>query len=388
MQPDPMRLGIDYGTATTVAMLSRPAGSPRPVLIDGAPTMPSGVFVDPDNGQIVTGVQAQQHAQTRPDRYVPDPKQHATTGRLTIGGRDIDVADLIAATLRQIKTEAVRAAGEAIAEVILTVPPSWGPNRRPLMHDAAARAGLPKPALVAEPIAAANWLHAIAPNGVPTGACVLVCDAGAASLTVSVLQNHPSPYRRNDDTRWQVWASEADPAAGGHAVDDIIATYAGSVLAAADPNRWDRIRQPTTTADRRERHALWQAARQATHTLRHTPRAPIPLPAPHQPVTVDHEQFAALTAPVIERAAHLIDHVIDAADIDLADLNSVVLTGAAACLPGLHKTLGARSGRLPTVPDRPAQILAHGALEAPITIIPAAAPSNTGRSGALSRPRR
>src|SRR5260370_702079 len=136
MQPDRMRLGIDYGTATTVAVLSQPAGSPRPLLIDGAPAMPSGVFVDPDDGQILTGVQAQQQAQTRLEGYLPDPKQHIRAGRLTLGGRDVDVLDLVAATLRRIATQAVRVADDAIAEGIPTVPASRGPQRRPLTRHA------------------------------------------------------------------------------------------------------------------------------------------------------------------------------------------------------------------------------------------------------------
>ena len=40
------RLGIDFGTSTTVAVLSWSDGRIRPLLFDGTPLLPSAVYAD------------------------------------------------------------------------------------------------------------------------------------------------------------------------------------------------------------------------------------------------------------------------------------------------------------------------------------------------------
>ena len=49
------RLGIDFGTSNTVAVLRWPDGRTKPLLFDGSPLLPSAVYVNAD-GTILTGV--------------------------------------------------------------------------------------------------------------------------------------------------------------------------------------------------------------------------------------------------------------------------------------------------------------------------------------------
>src|SRR2546423_12485294 len=98
MQPAGARLSIDYGTATTVAMLALPSGGLVPVLVDGTATVPSGVFVDPGDGRLVAGGRGQHLAMSRPDCYVSDPKRHLTAGKIHLAGHHINLLDLVAAT--------------------------------------------------------------------------------------------------------------------------------------------------------------------------------------------------------------------------------------------------------------------------------------------------
>jgi molecular chaperone DnaK (HSP70) len=122
---------------------------------------------------------------SRPDCYISDPKQHLTAGKIHVVGHDIDVLDMIATTLRLVAGEATRIAGGPIAEAAVAVPAGWGPRRRGLLRQAVTRAGLPDPHLIADPIATATELHHNAPGN---AACLLVCDAGAATMQLSVVE--------------------------------------------------------------------------------------------------------------------------------------------------------------------------------------------------------
>jgi molecular chaperone DnaK (HSP70) len=58
-------LGVDLGTSNTVAVLRWPDGRTRPLLCDGQPVMPSGVFLD-SVGRLHVGRDAQRLAQAEP----------------------------------------------------------------------------------------------------------------------------------------------------------------------------------------------------------------------------------------------------------------------------------------------------------------------------------
>ena len=192
MQPRGVRLSIDYGTATTTAVATGVGGRTVPVLVEGDPSMPSGVAADPQTGQLVAGAAAQAAGVDRPDCYVAFPKRCIGRGQVDVGGRQVEVVDLVATALRLVRTETTRTIGAPVERVILAVPAGWGPRRRQVLAEAARRAGLPPPAMVAAPVAVATGLFADTPTAVPVGGCLLVCDAGAGSLDLAVVQRTPT----------------------------------------------------------------------------------------------------------------------------------------------------------------------------------------------------
>src|SRR5919201_24437 len=111
MAEDPRRdgyaVGVDLGTSNTVAVIRWPDGRTRPLLVDGAPIMPSGVYAD-------------------------------VSGQLLVG-RD---AHLLAALLGAVARAAVEAVG-FLPPAVLTYPAAWGARRRDALATAAARAGWP-----------------------------------------------------------------------------------------------------------------------------------------------------------------------------------------------------------------------------------------------------
>src|SRR4051794_41282295 len=101
-------LSIDLGTSNTVAVIRWPDGRTRPLLVDGAPIMPSGVYLD-DHGRLHIGRDAARMAQLDPARFEPNLKRHIDARSLLLGDREILVVDLFAALLTAVARAAVEA---------------------------------------------------------------------------------------------------------------------------------------------------------------------------------------------------------------------------------------------------------------------------------------
>ncbi|MET7808875.1 hypothetical protein [Micromonospora chersina] len=140
MRAGEVRLSIDCGSATTVAVLAWADGSASASSFDGLPYLPSSVFLTAD-GQVWTGQQAWQAAAEQPSRLIPSQRRPADKDLATDGAR-VDALDLTAAPLRRVAAEAERIAGGPERDVRLVVPAGWGPRRRTWMRQVAHRARL------------------------------------------------------------------------------------------------------------------------------------------------------------------------------------------------------------------------------------------------------
>jgi molecular chaperone DnaK (HSP70) len=149
------RLGIDFGTSHTVALLAWPDGRVRPLLFDGSPLLPSAVYAQTD-GAVLVGRDAVHAARVDPSRFEGSPKRRIDDGTVLLGDRELTVPTLIGAVLGHVNSEAVRVAGGPVAELTLTHPAAWGVSRRLALVEGAKLAGLPQPALMPEPVAAAH----------------------------------------------------------------------------------------------------------------------------------------------------------------------------------------------------------------------------------------
>ena len=102
------RLGIDFGTSHTAAVLRWPDGHVRPLLFDGSPLLPSAVYWEAD-GTLLVGRDAVHAARLDPSRFEPSPKRRIDRESVTLGDTDVPVTTMIAAVLSRVKDEAVRA---------------------------------------------------------------------------------------------------------------------------------------------------------------------------------------------------------------------------------------------------------------------------------------
>jgi Hsp70 protein len=319
-------LVIDYGAANTRAVLIRADGSWVVLAFDGGWWMSSAVHVRGD--QVAVGAEAWRRAATDPDGFVLSPLR-AGTGQLDVRGVTVEVAELAAATLRQVAVEAARVAGEPVEQAHLLVPAGWGPRRRTWLRHAARAAGLHASRLLEVPVAAVPRIGP-APAGGGTERVLLVIDIGAGCETTVVRQGRDST---------EVLSTLEDTAAGGDRIEALLATALSGTPAEDLPaaQRWSTL-------------AVIRTAQQA---LADQVAVTVPVPGAAAPLVVTHAQVLQAAQPVLERAGQLAAEAVAAADLTLAEVHGVHLIGGVATLPGAADLVAAKLGVAPQAAAQP-----------------------------------
>ncbi|WP_326553500.1 Hsp70 family protein [Micromonospora sp. NBC_01813] len=345
-------LGLDYGTTNTVALLRWPDGRVRPLLVDGSPLLPSAVFAA-DDGSLLVGRDAERAARSEPARFEPNPKRHIDAGTVLLGEHAVPVVDLMAAALRRAYQEATRTAGVPLSSVALTHPAAWGGPRRAVLREAAARAGLPPPVLVAEPAAAASYFVGVLRQQVAVGQSVVVYDLGAGTFDAAVV-------RRTADG-FEVRSVGGLDDVGGVDLDRVVLDLIGAVVAGADPAQWRRLTNPQTVADRRHFAALRDEARAAKEMLSRAAQADVHVPVAERQVHVTREEFERAASPLLERTVEATAATIARCGATRAELAGLILVGGSSRIPLVATLLHRRLGITPIVVEQPETVVAEGA---------------------------
>ncbi|WP_432834076.1 Hsp70 family protein [Dactylosporangium sp. CA-092794] len=345
-------IGVDLGTSNTVAVIRHPDGRTRPLLVDGAPIMPSGVYVD-EAGRLHVGRDAYRMAGLDPSRFEPNPKRRIDEPAVLLGDREIPTVDLLAAILAAVARSAVEAVG-FLPAAVLTYPAAWGSRRRETLAAAAHRAGWPPVTLVPEPVAAARYFADVLRRPVPVGAAIAVFDFGGGTLDIAVV--------RNDGGRFSVVGSGGIEDLGGLDVDAAVIEHLGAVIAATSPAAWAALQQPQTTTQRRDRRLFWDDVRGAKEMLSRATVAPITVPGRDQAIHLTREELERVTEPLIRRAVWETGKVVHSAGLRPDQLAGLFLVGGSSRLPLAARLLHAELGIAPTVLEQPELPVAEGAI--------------------------
>jgi Ethanolamine utilization protein EutJ (predicted chaperonin) len=356
-------LGVDLGTSNTVAVLRWPDGRTRPLLVDGAPLMPSGVYADPA-GKLHVGRDALRLAQLDPARFEPNPKRRIDEQSVLLGDREVLTVDLLAALLAAVANAAVEAVGH-LPPAVLTYPASWGSARRATLAAGAQRAGWPPPRLVPEPVAAARYFANVLRRPIPAGGSLAVFDFGGGTLDIAVVRNEGSGYA--------VIGSGGIEDLGGLDIDAALVDNLGEVIAATSPDRWQALTEPTTTTERRDRRLFWDDVRGAKEMLSRATVAPVAVPRREEALHLTREELERTGEPLVRRAVYETGEVIARCGLRPDQLAGLFLVGGSSRLPLVARLLHSQLGIAPTVLEQPELPVAEGAL-AEIAPAPATSP--------------
>ena len=272
-----LHLVVDIA-AWWITAVSESGGTIQPVLFDGRARTPSGVFHHP--GGYTAGTGALVEGVAHPESYRPDPMT-----LLRHGGPP--------AALAAVLTHVAEHSGPPSALTVLTAQ-DWEPPARDRLEQAAALAGLPRPATITTAAAAAAL----------TGAeSVLVCVTGTAWPELTLVGTRDG--RRHP-------AAAAVRAPGAPAVDEALMRVAAARGGAdADPDDWRVSRE----IDRARAALVVQ------------PRAAMLLPEPHQAVALTRADLAAASAVHLDRLADTVKQLLADARTDPGSVGAVVLVG-------------------------------------------------------------
>lgn len=317
-----LTVAIDFGTTNTVAVARRDGSAPRVVSVDGAPQLPSAVFLA-DDGRLVVGTDALRLGRSAAHRLELRPKARMDEDTLLLGDTTVDVLVAVRAVLSHV----CAAAGGSVDHLVLTHPADWGAVRMGRLPRAAAGLAT-RLSLVPEPVAVAVRA------GLADGAAVLVVDLGGGTCDAAVV--------RRDGAGFEVLACAGLPDLGGDDLDQRIV---------------DRLRtdQP---ADARTRLRLRQDARAAKELLSRHESA-----LATDSVTLTRAEFEALVADDLLRVVELARRVVESSGVERATLRGVHLVGGTSRIPRVTELLRTAL-ELPVHPDpEPEAGVAWGAVD-------------------------
>jgi molecular chaperone DnaK len=330
-------LGLDLGPTCTTVAIQRPSSPARPVVVGRDGPAPSTLAVAPD-GTILVGDAAERQALADPARVVRDVvRRTCDPVPLLVAGRSLYAVEGVALLATRLVEMVSEHEGGAPDGVAFAHPPWWGPVEVEAVL-MALRESMTPDTVIAVPAPVAT----VVAGGLSAGpVAVLDVDTG---VTVSVV--HPGGPRPGDLLGPPAMLPHPD----GRSVDDAVLTQVRRTLGAA----WPRV-DPADPTVRGAVSELRRRCAQATVALATRPWTDVDvhLPGLRTHVRLDRARVAELLLPVATEAAEMFGEAIDAAGVDSADIDHVVLTGASGRFHLLAEALGLALGRPVSVAPLP-----------------------------------
>jgi molecular chaperone DnaK len=366
-------IGVDLGTTNTCVVIME-AGAPAVIPnSEGGRTTPSVVAFTED-GERLVGHTAKRQAITNPRNTVfaskrlmgrkfnlPEVQRIAASvpyevtpaanddAHVKVFERLYSPPELGCYILEHVRACAEEYLGEAIEDVVITVPAYFDDSQRQATRDAGRIAGLNVLRIINEPTAAA-LAHGMSQN---FKGLIAVYDLGGGTFDISILDV--------GDGVFQVKATNGDTFLGGEDVDiRIIQKIADTFLTV---HRVDLRRDPIAL------QRLKEAAEKAKIELSTLEQTEINLPfiaadengPKHLQMSLSRRELEDMVRDIVDRTLFHCEQAVRDAHIDKGQLNQVLLVGGMTKMPIIQQRVGEYFGREPSRGVSPDEAVAIGA---------------------------
>ncbi len=347
-------IGIDLGTTNSLVAVCDERG-PRVLSAGGrGPIVPSVVRYAPDGGKVeAVGAEAKASAVAHPERTLASVKRlmgrsledaapdapflpfevvagEGDTARVRVGQRVVSPQEVSAEILRELKSIAEKALGEAVSRAVVTVPAYFDDAQRQATRDAGRLAGLDVLRVVNEPTAAALAYGVGTQN--TNEQIIAVYDLGGGTFDVSILRLTPKEGDTGADF-FEVVATAGDTRLGGDDVDRLIINL---LLERAKAKFGADIPSDTSQLAPQVRQALRDFAEAAKIRLSQEDAAPLRLDLGEGRVlehTLTRLEFDTMITPWVERTIERCTQALRDAKLSASDIDRVVMVGGSTRVP-------------------------------------------------------
>ncbi len=367
-------VGIDLGTTNSCVAVMDGDATVVIANADGARTMPSVVGFAA-SGERLIGQVARRQAMTNPEstiyavkrlmgRKFEDPevaRQLATCpyqivaaangdAHVMARGRVYAPPEISAMVLTRMRETAEAWLGEAVTDVVITVPAYFDDAQRQATKDAARIAGLTVLRIINEPTAAALAYG----RDLADAQRIAVYDLGGGTFDVSILELADGVFR--------VCATAGDTFLGGEDFDNAIVDWLLAEFAEANGGHDLR-------GDRLALQRLKEAAERAKIELSSAFTTDLNLPflaatadgPRHLEVQLTRAQLEHLVEPFVQRTLAPCRQAMADAGLVAGQLDAVILVGGQTRMPRIQRLVGEFFGREPSRSVNPDEVVAVGA---------------------------
>ena len=367
-------VGIDLGTTNSCGAVMDGDATVVIANADGARAMPSVVGFAA-SGERLIGQVARRQAMTNPEstiyavkrlmgRKFEDPevaRQLATCpyqivaaangdAHVMARGRVYAPPEISAMVLTRMRETAEAWLGEAVTDVVITVPAYFDDAQRQATKDAARIAGLTVLRIINEPTAAALAYG----RDLADAQRIAVYDLGGGTFDVSILELADGVFR--------VCATAGDTFLGGEDFDNAIVDWLLAEFAEANGGHDLR-------GDRLALQRLKEAAERAKIELSSAFTTDLNLPflaatadgPRHLEVQLTRAQLEHLVEPFVQRTLAPCRQAMADAGLVAGQLDAVILVGGQTRMPRIQRLVGEFFGREPSRSVNPDEVVAVGA---------------------------
>jgi molecular chaperone DnaK (HSP70) len=344
----PYALGIDLGTARTVAAVSHNQrdswSEPEVVPLDAASDLPgvaSVLYLTSDDA-VEVGEAAIRAGASSPDRVARDFLDRiGDEVPLALGDQYYPAETLAAALVAWVVDRAEEHEGTPATQVVVTHPVGWGVHRRTVFQAAMRDLNLPELTLLPRSVAAAEAYAAT--ERLEVGQEVAVYSLGASRFEAAVLRRGSFGFELRGH-------ADSVDVLGGELFDDLVAEHAAADLG-------ELPEDPAAMA------ALRAACVDAKERLSTAVAVTIPTPPHSKKATVllNRSAFDDMIRPAIEHTVRILQRAIQSTGTESDALNAVVLVGGCAHVPLITELVMAAVRLLVVAAPDPTTAIARGA---------------------------